>query len=152
MMNKPLYDQDFLRWTAEQARALHDAAHVGSNLPLDWDNLAEEIESLGRAQRNQLASRIATILEHLMKLQASPAEAPRRGWEATIIRERARIERLLRDSPSLRQEVASMIEEELQDARKVVKREMADHGEAAAALLDGLRYNEDQVLGEWLPE
>ena len=86
-----------------------------------------------------------------MKLQASPAEAPRRGWEATIIRERARIERLLRDSPSLRQEVASMIEEELQDARKVVKREMADHGEAAAALLDGLRHG-SQVLGEWLPE
>src|SRR5947199_379149 len=84
MMNKPLYDQDFLRWTAEQARALHEAAHVGSNLPLDWDNLAEEIESLGRAQRNQLASRIATILDHLMKLQASPAEASRRGSEATI--------------------------------------------------------------------
>lgn len=84
MMNKPLYDQDFLRWTAEQARALHEAAHVGSNLQLDWDNLADEIESLGRAQGNQLASRIATILEHLMKLQASTAEASRRGVEMPI--------------------------------------------------------------------
>ena len=100
-MGKPLYERDFVRWTAEQTRALHQAAHAGSNLPLDWDNLAEEIESLGRAQRHQLASRIGTILEHLLKLQASAAAAPRQGSEATIIRERGRIRRLLRDSPSL---------------------------------------------------
>ena len=44
-MSKPgeLYDQDFVLWTREQSAALRRAK--GANLPLDWDNLAEEIES-----------------------------------------------------------------------------------------------------------
>ena len=48
-----LYDEDFVRWTEEQAAALRRAKSLrpagsrGSNLPLDWENLAEEIESLG---------------------------------------------------------------------------------------------------------
>jgi len=41
-----LYEEDFVRWTEQQSSALRDAAGVGLNLPLDWGNLAEEIESL----------------------------------------------------------------------------------------------------------
>ena len=85
-----LYEQDFVRWTEEQSRALRDAAGLGTNLPLDWENLAEEVESLGRSQRHELRSRIAVILEHLLKLERSPAADPRRGWMETIVRERAR--------------------------------------------------------------
>jgi hypothetical protein len=43
-----LYDEDFVRWTEEQAAALRRAK--GSNLPLDWEYLAEEIESLGKSE------------------------------------------------------------------------------------------------------
>ena len=62
---KTLYDEDFVRWSEEQSRALREAARSGVNLPLDWENLAEEVESLGRSQRRELRSRIAVILEHL---------------------------------------------------------------------------------------
>ena len=68
-----LYERDFVRWTEEQSRALRDAAGIGTNLPLDWENLAEEIESLGQSQRHELRSRIAVILEHLLKLEHSTA-------------------------------------------------------------------------------
>src|SRR5439155_1413468 len=44
-----LYDRDFFLWTQEQATALR--AVKDSNLPLDWDNLAEAIESLGKSDR-----------------------------------------------------------------------------------------------------
>jgi hypothetical protein len=44
-----LYDRDFFLWTQKQSAALRGAK--GSNLPLDWENLAEEIESL----ENQIA-------------------------------------------------------------------------------------------------
>src|SRR5215471_19323643 len=106
-----LYEQDFVRWAEEQSRALRDAAKVGANLPLDWENLAEEIESLGASQRRELLSRLAVIVEHLMKLEHSPAIDPRIGWMDTISRERLNIEDLLKDSPSLRNELASMIEQ-----------------------------------------
>jgi hypothetical protein len=47
-----LYDQDFFLWTQEQAAALRRAKD--SNLPLDWENLAEEIECLGKSDRREL--------------------------------------------------------------------------------------------------
>lgn len=54
-----LYEQDFVRWTEAQAAVLRRAAETKSNLPLDWTNLAEEVESLGRSQRRELRSRLA---------------------------------------------------------------------------------------------
>ena len=62
------YDTDLALWAGSQARALRDASHAGTNLPIDWENVAEEIEALGKSQARELASRIAIILVHLMKL------------------------------------------------------------------------------------
>src|ERR1700724_4865876 len=87
-----LYEEDFVRWTEEQSRALREAALSQTNTPLDWENLAEEIESLGRSQRHELRRRIAVILEHLLKLERSPAADPRSGGMETIARERSDIE------------------------------------------------------------
>src|ERR1700693_2511794 len=99
-----LYDQDFVLWTKQQATALRRSK--GSNLPLDWENLAEEVESLGISQRTRLNSQIRRILHHLFKLEVSPRAAPRAGWRATTIRDaRAEIQDLLEASPSLRREI-----------------------------------------------
>jgi hypothetical protein len=57
-----IYDEDFLLWTEEQAAALRRAK--GSDLTLDWENLAEEIESLGKSDRRELRSQITRILRH----------------------------------------------------------------------------------------
>ena len=95
----PLYDRDFFEWTQRQAGALREVA-AGKAAALDWENLAEEIESLGKSQRRELASRLMTIVEHLAKLEYSPASEPRPGWEASVSRERDEIERLLEDSPA----------------------------------------------------
>ena len=96
-----LYDTDFLRWTAEQAAALR-AAPKDTNLPLDWENLAEEIESLGKSERRELGSQIRRILHHLFKLEASPARPPRAGWRASVKAARADALEVLEQSPSLR--------------------------------------------------
>ena len=93
------YDADLVLWAKSQARALRDAGHAGTNLPIDWENVAEEIELLGKSQGRELASRIAVILVHLLKLEASPAGDPRSGWQETIVQQRGDIERILADSP-----------------------------------------------------
>ena len=97
-----LYDQDLVLWSEEQGRALRVAARAGWNTPIDWENVAEEIESLGRSERRALTSHIAVVIEHLLKLQASPAAEPARGWRDTIRRTRQQIEEVLEESPSLR--------------------------------------------------
>ena len=104
---RALYDEDFVRWTEQQAAALRRAK--SSDLPLDWENLAEEIESLGKSDRRELRSQITRILRHLLKLEVSPAAEPRAGWRAMIREARSEIEGVLEDSPSLWREARAMI-------------------------------------------
>src|SRR5260221_11170598 len=79
-----LYDEDFVAWTEQQAQALRSVARGSTNQPLDWENLAEEIESLGKSDRRELRSQIYRIVQHLAKLQFSPAIEPRHGWRGSI--------------------------------------------------------------------
>jgi len=152
-----LYERDFVRWTEEQAAALRSVA-AGGNARLDYENLIEEIECLGSALKHELASRIATIIEHLLKLEFSPAALPESGWWSTIRRERGVIEELLDESPSLRLRVSSDVERTWRRVARQVARDLADRGEDAAsttvrALGTTPRYREQEVLGdEWFPK
>jgi hypothetical protein len=74
-----LYRTDLALWSAQQAHALRSAARERHNLPVDWENVAKEIESLGASERRALASQVRTVIEHLMRLEASPATDPRNG-------------------------------------------------------------------------
>jgi hypothetical protein len=145
-----LYEQDFVRWTEQQSSALREAAGVGTNLALDWANLAEEIESLGRSQKHELHSRIAVIIEHLLKLEHSPAPDPRNGWIDTIGRERLNIEDLLQTSPSLRRQAAEIVEQLKPRVARLATRLLRLHGEEAGGL-PVPTYTEEQVLGDWFP-
>jgi hypothetical protein len=152
-----LYDRDFVRWTEEQATALRSVASGGNARP-DYENLIEEIESLGSALKHELASRIATIIEHLLKLEFSPAALPESGWRSTIRRERGLVEDLLNENPSLRVRVPSDVERTWRRVSRLVARDLDDRGEDAAstairALGTIPRYREQEVLGdEWFPE
>ena len=145
------YDGDLALWAEDQARALRSAAQARINLPIDWENVAEEIESLGKSQGRELASRIGIIVVHLMKLQASPATEPRAGWRETIIGQRNEIRRLIDDSPSLRGTVDNVIASELGNAAYQASTAIRDHGEAPLIDLDSTSYSADQVLGNWFP-
>ena len=147
-----LYDQDFFLWTQEQAAALRKAKQ--SNLPLDWENLAEEIESLGKSDRRELRSQIRRILRHLFKLEASSAAEPRAGWRSTINDGRSDIEDVLRDSPSLRRDVESFVSEEARLAAKFAAADLEQHGEPVDAIWARLGtggFTAEQVLGDWFP-
>src|SRR6516165_5640679 len=147
-----LYDEDFVRWTEEQAAALRRAKD--STLPLDWENLAEEIESLGKSDRRELRSQITRILRHLLKLEASPAAEPRAGWRATIREARSEIEGVLEDSPSLRRETQAMITKQIRAAAELAADDLGQHGEPAGAvwtLLQNGAFTAEEVLGDWFP-
>jgi Domain of unknown function DUF29 len=145
------YNTDFAQWAEDQARALRAAAGNGSNLQIDWENVAEEIEALARSERSSLASHIATVIEHLAKLDASPATDPRAGWQETIFRSREKIQRLLDDNPSMRANLDEVIEKEHLAAMRVVGRLLALHAETPLVPLDRLCYSKEQVLDDWWP-
>lgn len=147
-----LYDRDFALWTQEQAAGLR--AVKDSNLPLDWENLAEEIESLGKLQRTELNSQVRRILRHLIKMEASPAADPRAGWRATIRDARAEIEELLEISPSLWREIAGVVKKQAATAAKLAADDLEGYGEPATSIkarLDAGGFTAEQVLGDWFP-
>jgi len=157
---KTLYDEDFFAWSQQQAEALRAAARGGSNQPLDWENLAGEIEDLGKSDRRELRSRLALIIEHLVKLTYSRARDPRRNWRETVRRERAEVERILEDSPSLRREIPDLIGKEAKKVTDLVIAELEERGEvlrpARGALttkshLELVPYADEQILGDWFP-
>ena len=91
------YESDLYEWTKEQADALRRRA---SN-ELDWDNLAEEIETLGRSTRHQIESRLENLILHLLKWKYQP-EWQCGSWRGSIFEARHRLWRLLDENPSLR--------------------------------------------------
>src|ERR1700760_2873973 len=97
-----LYDTDIVLWSEHQAGLLRRraAGELVNEAELDWTNIAEEIESLGKTVARELASHIAVVPEHLLKLQAPPATDPPNGWKGSVRRARIAIRRDLKDAPS----------------------------------------------------
>ena len=152
---KTLYDEDFVAWAKEQAQALRSAARGSSNQKLDWENLAEEIESLAISQLRELKSQIRRVIEHLLKLEYSRAADPRRGWIESIVDARSEIESVLEDSPSLKNEIDAAISAELKRGSRKAIVELEKYGELDPATLASIRaatHTEEQVLGDWFPE
>jgi hypothetical protein len=138
-----LYETDFFRWTQEQAAALRRAGAERVNAPLDWENLAEEIESVGRSDRRAAESATENILIHLALLALSPARPPRAGWIDEVDTFRADLRRVLGDSPSLAAKLVEFVEAARGTARRRVERKLSAHGEAVpseriVAFLDAL--------------
>ena len=148
------YDTDVYAWSERQG-ALRRRLAAGERVndaDLDWPNIAEEIESVGRSERSALSHHIAAVIEHLIKLQTSPATEPRAGWKETVLRGRSEAEELLRDSPSLRRAISAMIARELPRVRRLVTAMLWLHGEQPLVDLQAISYSEQQVLGEWFPD
>jgi Domain of unknown function DUF29 len=102
---KNLYESDFYAWTKEQAELLKNKIWEQVDLP----NLVEEIESLGRQERQELRNRLGILLGHLLKWQYQPSNRGK-SWLATIREQRTRTDLILKDNPSLKPYVSEAIE------------------------------------------
>ena len=108
----PLYEQDFYAWSEDQHKALKARRSAG----LDWDNLAEEIRSLGGSERSEIRSRLAVILLHLLKWEHQPSKR-KAGWAASLLESRDQLNERLKESPSLRSYPATVLDKQYQVAR-----------------------------------
>lgn len=100
-----LYEVDFYAWTQEQAILLREQKWN----QVDLANVVEEIESLGKQQRQELRNRLGILLGHLLKWQFQP-DHHSKSWRATIREQRYRIRKLLDESPSLKPHILEAID------------------------------------------
>lgn len=147
-----LYEDDFYAWTQLQAKELRRFARSRPNLPLDLPHIAEEIADLGKNLRDSMRSWARHIIEHLLLLEYSPAQEPRRGWTAEIVNLRSEIEDRL--TPSLHRDVKRRLPLLYDRARGDLRKKLAPYGEAHIAdrFPERCPYSLDQVLGDFWPE
>ncbi|MBD2481929.1 DUF29 domain-containing protein [Planktothrix sp. FACHB-1365] len=105
-MNSTTHETDFYAWTQEQVQLLK----TGQLHQIDWQNIAEEIEDMGRSEKRQLESRLELLIMHLLKWQFQP-NLRSRSWQLTIKEQRLRLEKLLQKNPSLQPNLTEAIED-----------------------------------------
>jgi hypothetical protein len=106
-----LYDEDFFAWTRRSAELLR----AGQFAQADIEHIAEEIEDMGKRDLRGLDNRVEVLLIHLLKWQLQP-EKRSRSWQTTVVSQRNRIKRLLRQSPSLRRKIYAHLAGNYEDA------------------------------------
>jgi hypothetical protein len=146
-----LYEADLYAWTQDQADKLRKLAASSVNSELDLENLAEEIDSVGRSDRRELHSRLARIIEHLLKLGESTLPEPRRGWQNSVRAERESLDVLLDQSPSLRPVAETEIPAAHARAVRRLKDQVIELGMDPLPM--SCPYDIDQILdADWWPE
>lgn len=111
------YDEDFARWAFEQAALLRDGASTG----LDIENIAEELETLGRGEFSALRSALAVLVMHMLKWDHQPQRRSR-SWAISIRVQRDHAERQIKENPSLKPRLG----EALTGAYKIARLTAAD--------------------------
>jgi hypothetical protein len=152
LLQAPTYDEDFYAWALDQSNRLRALADARANVPLDLANLADEVDGLAKYVRNLYRSEIRRIIEHLLKLEFSPASSPQAGWQVSIMSARQELADNL--TPTLRREVQGDLDKLYRDARKRAASSMADEGKEAAAksLPLSCPYGFGQIVDEdWFP-
>ncbi len=89
---------------------------------IDADQIAEELESMGKRERRELISRLTILIAHLLKWQYQPARRTK-IWRNTLAVQRSELSDLLEDSPSLRYELEQVIDRAYERAMLIAEDE-----------------------------
>ena len=152
VLERSLYRTDYYAWTKDQAAKLRAMAARGVSSTLDLENLAEEVESLGRSDLNTVRSQVRRIIEYLLKLEFSPSTAPRADWRYSVAQARDEVEDHI--TASMRPDVAADLVKLFGRARRAAVLGLGRHGEGevAKALPTNCPYSLDQIVSHaWYP-
>jgi len=136
-MSNSLYDRDFYAWANQQAALLR----AGRLAEADIEDIAEEIESMGRSEKRELVNRLVFLLQHLLKWQFQPGRRSA-SWRLSIENTRLQLEDHLNDNPSLK----SQSDRALRSAyRRAVNEIVAETGFARTTFPADCPYHFEQA-------
>lgn len=145
MNSAELYDRDFAEWAVRNAELLRS----GRVAEADLDHIAEEIEDMAKRERRAMQSRLARLIQGLLKWQVQPMKRSA-SWQSTIAEQRFRIGKLLADNPSFQAELSAWVDLEYDHA---VRMATLDTGLERERFPSSWPYTVEQTLDEgFLPE
>ncbi|BAU65624.1 hypothetical protein STA3757_30130 [Stanieria sp. NIES-3757] len=115
-MIKVQYEEDYYLWTQAMVERLKNKDYLN----IDWDNLIEEIEDMGKSQKRAVESLLLRLTEHLLKLKYWETERERnkKHWQSEVVNFRVLLRKRLKESPSLKNNLAEIYEEILLDSKR----------------------------------
>lgn len=113
-----LHDRDYHAWTRQQI----DLLKMNRLTELDVEYLVEELDDMGGSTRRELVNRLGVLLAHLLKWRYQAAQRSS-SWRGTIKEQRRKLDRLLRENPSLRPLTPEKIQDAYGDALALVEKE-----------------------------
>ncbi|HVI30414.1 DUF29 domain-containing protein [Hansschlegelia sp.] len=118
------YDTDILLWSERQAALLRDLKTRASGLPneLDLENVAEEIESVGRSEQRAFESYVKQVFVHLLKMAAVSDPDLRLKWAEEIDNFKSQAESAVTPSMLQRSDVHSVWRHAVANARTILRR------------------------------
>ena len=143
-----LYERDFTAWAEAQTEALRKR----SANEIDWENVAEEIESVGRSDTRAFNSLVEHILAHMLKIEFSGATEPLAHWRYEIGVARLNLEDTA--TPTLRARAPEDLSKRYRRARKTVLLNAEKRAEPPPDLPLECPYVWADVLGrgaDWIP-
>ena len=145
-MTTATYETDFYLWTQQQADLLRQGQF--NRVDLDLENIAEEIESMGKRDRRSVSSYLQNVLLHLLKWRYQPE---RRGtsWRMSIRNGRYQVRRLISESPSLKPQLPAILAEEYPLARENAADET---GLPLTTFPEECPFTVEQITGDYWPD
>jgi hypothetical protein len=115
-MTKVKYEEDYYLWIQTMIEQLKNRNYLN----VDWDNLIEEIEDMGKSQKRAVESLLLRLTEHLLKLKYWEIEKERnqKHWQSEVVNFRVLLRKRLKESPSLKAILPEMYLETLTDSRR----------------------------------
>lgn len=115
-MTEVKYEEDYYLWTQTMVEKLKNKDY----LSVDWDNLIEEIEDMGKSQKRAVESLLLRLTEHLLKLKYWEAEKERnkKHWQSEVVNFRVLLRKRLKESPSLKAKLSEIYAEILSDSER----------------------------------
>jgi hypothetical protein len=150
MPDGPRYEDHFYAWTQYQAEMLRSLKTRDNRF--DREHVAEEIEDLGKSERDSVRSEFRRILGHFLKLAHSPATDPRSDWMESMANARAELEDRL--TATLRRDLEADLPRLYAPARRIAGIGLQKYGEAsgAHAFPEACSYTIEEVLADdWYP-
>jgi hypothetical protein len=133
MNRSATYGDDILEWSEQQADALRDIARTRPDVSnvVDWENVAEEIECVGRTEFAAVLSYIRQILTHVAKAVSVPDAPPLLHWRSEVVAfHRDLLDRISPSMPA-RIDVSKLWRQALRQADA----DLAVHGQSVAEVL-----------------
>ena len=119
-----LYDEDTWAWAQDQAEALRrrDVAAI------DWENVIEEIETLGRSEEHAWTSHCTNVISHLLKIEHGGAARDLNHWRKEVVGWRVQMAHRLEDSPGMKDKLPALLAKAWRRGRTHAVTALVDHG------------------------